>query len=315
MANLTVLDIARMNASDGVVGLIEETIQASPEVMGGTARTIRGFGYDTLHRTNVPLVGFRAVNGGTEKCKSDYELKRTETYIMDCASEIDVALAKRHEDGEAAAIALESEGILEGSFRSLSSQFYYGRGSNASSNSIAPDAGLGFPGLAEVVNSSLVVDATGTTSGSATSAYAVKWGTKFVNWVIGDDGAFDTDDPRIVRVVTDAGPPEKCADHWRTPLLFNIGLQLVNPNSIGVIKNLTTESGKGLTDDLIASLLALFPSGMVPDAIYVTRRSKEQIRTSRTTFSPTGQPAPMIENSFGIPIIDSDGIVNTEAVY
>lgn len=313
MANLTLLDIARMNAADGVVGLIEDTVLASPEIMGGTSRTIDGYMYETLHRTSVPAVGFRTANGdGVEKCVSTYELRMVQTYIVDCASEVDVAVAARNQDGPEAAIALEAEGIVEGAMRSLSSQFYYGRGtSGAGDLSIAPDNGLGFAGLAEVVDASLVVDATGTTSGSASSVYAVSWGTRNVSWVIGNGGQFDTNETYI----TPRRTGDKCLDVFRTPLLWNIGLQLVDKFSVGVIKNLTAEPGKGLTDDLIATLLSQFPSGRTPDVLYMSRRSKEQLRQSRTTFNPTGAPAAITEGSFEVPITDSDGILNTELVY
>ena len=64
MANLTLLDVARLNAGDDVVGLIEESLKAHPELSMGSGRTISGTGFDSLVRTTLPSVGFRNVGEG-----------------------------------------------------------------------------------------------------------------------------------------------------------------------------------------------------------------------------------------------------------
>ena len=55
----TLLDIAKLNGSDTVVGLIEEVITSAPEFAVLPARTIRGTSYNTVSRTAYPSVGFR----------------------------------------------------------------------------------------------------------------------------------------------------------------------------------------------------------------------------------------------------------------
>lgn len=311
MPNITMLDVMKINGSDRTTGLIEDVIHASPEVRIGAARSIAGTSYKTLIRTEIGKGGFRDANSGADPCASKYANKLVETYIADCAAEIDRAVAEASEDGPAALIALEQSGNLEGMLQALGSQFYYGTNS-AFASSTAKEAGKGYNGISEVVDAGLVLDAGGTTSGSASSVYAVKWGPRNVQWVIGRDGMIDEQDPYPARLTDGNG---KAFDGIRAPLLFWIGLQVVNKNSMGQIKNLTEESGKGLDDAKLYQLLSKFPAGVVPDAIYLTRRSLEQLRISRTATNTTGEPAPTpTKTGNGIPLIPTDNIVDTENV-
>jgi hypothetical protein len=304
------LDIAKINGSDSVTGLIEENVKASPEVMQGDFRTIAGTMYKTLIRKNVPTGGFRNANDGKAACKSEYDNKVVQTYIADCAAEVDAAVADAHEDGPAALLSLEQSGNMEGMLQALSSQFYYGT-ANTFAASIAEDAGKGFPGLQQAVSAAMVVDAAGTTAGTGTSVWAVKFGPKYVRWVMGRNGSFSERDPYETPIVGENG---KTLDGWRAPLLFWIGLQVVNPNAVAQIKNLTEDSGKGLDDDKLSDLLHKFPTGITPDAFFVTRRSRKQLQQSRQTYSPTGSPVPIPTEYEGIPLIPTDGIVDTENI-
>jgi hypothetical protein len=92
------------------------------------------------------------------------------------------------------------------------------------------------------------------------------------------------------------------------------GLQITNYKAIGRICNLTADSGKGLTDDLIADLLEQFPIGGKPDALFMSQRSQRQLQDSRTATNPTGNPAPFPNEAFGVPIEPTDSIINTEAL-
>jgi len=50
----------------------------------------------------------------------------------------------------------------------------------------------------------------------------------------------------------------------------------------------------------------------MPDALFMTRRSLEQLRASRTATNPSGSPAGNPDNVAGIPIIVTDSILDTE---
>ena len=82
MAMTTLLDIAKANGSDGVVGLIDEATKAHPELTLVAARTIKGLNYKTLVRTANPTVGFRNANEGTAATKGTYENRLVETYNL-----------------------------------------------------------------------------------------------------------------------------------------------------------------------------------------------------------------------------------------
>jgi hypothetical protein len=158
----------------------------------------------------------------------------------------------------------------------------------------------------ELTGSTIEVDVTGTGS-ARSSVWAVKGGEMGVQWILGNEGTFESGDPRIVRVTDSNSNPY---DAWRTPLSFDIGLQVANENCLGRIKNITAAAT--LTDDHIYELLSLFPVGARPDWLFMSRRSLEQLRASRTATNTIGAPAPNPDSVAGIPIIVTDSILDTE---
>jgi hypothetical protein len=302
MAMPTLLDIAKANGSDQVVGLIDETVKAHPEISMGYARTIKGLNYRTLVRTANPTVGFRSANTGTAATKGSYENRLVECYMMNPRWECDKLVADAYEDGAPAYIALDASSMLEASMILLGKQFYYGTTNDA----------LGFPGLmASVDTTNMVVDATGTTASTGTSVWAVKFGPKFVSWVWGQNGELALSEVTEQRVLDSSSNPFTA---YCQELAGRPGLQVGNLRTVGRIKNLTDDSGKGLTDKLMGSLLAKFPVGYPPDFFFMTRRAREQLRASRTTYSPVGEPAPVPQQFEGIPILATDSISDTETI-
>ena len=298
----TLLDIAKANGSDGVVGLIDEATKAHPELTLAAARTIKGLNYKTLVRTANPTVGFRNANEGTAATKGTYENRLFETYILNPRWECDKAVADRYEDGPEAYIALEASAILEAAMQTLATQFYYGTGADAK----------GFPGLLAAYDATnMVVDAGGTTAGTGSSVWAVRFGPKNVTWVYGNNGSLELSDVAEQRIL-DANDNPFTA--YVQELLAYPGLQVASLYSVGRIKKLTADTGKGLTDDLVAELLSKFPVGVRPDVLLMTRRSLRQLQDSRTATNATGAPAPFPTEAFGVPIAPTDAITNTEAL-
>jgi hypothetical protein len=111
----------------------------------------------------------------------------------------------------------------------------------------------------------------------------------------------------LVRLTDGNGNPY---DGWRMPIYVNIGLQQVGKFSVSRIKNVTAAAT--LDDDDFYTLLSQYPEGVQPDAFYLTNRSLEQLRASRTATNTTGEPAPIPTNVNGIPLIPTSGILNTE---
>lgn len=314
---ITLHDIAVANGSDAIVGLIDETSKAHPEVTGmvqvgtevrtipnvGASRTIEGLNYKTLVRVGLPTVGFRAANQGVAPTKSQHENRQFETFICNPRWQADKAAADRYEDGAASYLAMEASSHMEAAMQLLSKQFYYGAAS--------PGDLLGHPGLVNAVTSSMIVSATGTTPNAATSVWAVKWGLKDVIWLWGNNGQLELSDVDE-RDAEDAEGKKFTAYHQE--LTAYPGLQVGSTRSIGRICNITNEAGKTLTDDLISDLLSTFEEGVVPDVLFMNRRALSQLQKSRTATNSTGAPAPFPTESFGIPIALTGGILNTEAI-
>jgi hypothetical protein len=280
--------------------LIDEASKAHPEIRMGYARPVKGLFYKTLVRTGLPTVGFRSANEGYNGSKGVYENRLYETYIFNPRWECDKAVADSHEDGAQAFIAVEAAGILEASMQTLASQFYYGTSNDAK----------GYPGLIAAYDSTnMVVDAGGTTATTGSSVWAVKFGPQDVAWLYGNNGSLSMSEVQEQRILDSGSKPYTA---YVQEMLARPGLQVGNVRNLGRIKKLTADSGKGLTDARLASLLSKFQAGIRPDCFLMSRRSLEQLRSSRTATNPTGAPAPIPAEAFGVPIYVTDAIVDTE---
>jgi hypothetical protein len=300
----TLLDIAKLNGTDAVVGLIEEATRAHPELTLGAARTIRGLNYKTKVRTGLPTVAFRAANEGTAVSKSAFENRLVECFMLNPIFEADKAVADSYEDGAAAYMAIEGGGILEAAMHLLAKQMYYGAGTDGDAK--------GYPGFIQAYDATnMVVDAGGTTATTGSSVWAVRWGPQHVQWVWGANGQLALSDVKeAILLDTNQNP---YTGYWQD-FLARPGVQVGSIYSIGRVKKLTEDASKGLTDALLATLLSKFPVGVVPDVFLMNRRSLFQLRSSRTATNPTGAPAPIPDESFNVPIAVTDAILNTEAL-
>jgi len=82
MANLTLLDVAKLNGNDKTVGLIEENLTFAPELSVFPVVQKAGTSYYTVRRTGLPSVGFRNANGGVTPSKSTFVKQLHECYIL-----------------------------------------------------------------------------------------------------------------------------------------------------------------------------------------------------------------------------------------
>lgn len=297
---LNLLDVAKMNSSDREIGLIEEVATHAPEARVVAARSIRGTSYKTLHRTALPTTGFRSVNKGFPASKSKFELRNVECFVLGGKVVCDRSAADACEDGKEYYQALEASGVMESAMITLGNQFYYGNVEES-----------GFPGLQSLVDSSMVHDATGSTADTGSSVYGVRFGEKNLQFVNGQGGGFSLGDFREESVEDADG---NTFDAYVSYLNAWVGLQATNKYCVGRIKNITTQTGKMLDDEMLFKWLELFPSSRMPDAIFLNRRSLGQLRASRTATNATGAPAPFPTDVDGIPIVVTDSITSTEAI-
>lgn len=302
----TVLDMAKRNGRDRAVPLLQETSKWIPEISGvnydgskipgvGQVRTIKGVNYHTLVRTKNPTVAFRDANEGVNISAGEYENRLVETFIMNPRWECDKAVADMSEDGPDAYIADEAMAMYEAAQQALGSQFFYGRGVDAK----------GHPGLVDSIQTAYTVDATGT-PGACGSVWAVKWGPSDVMWVYGNNGELVIPDKRIETVYRSSKPMTA----YVQDMLCRPGVQVGSIRSIGRIKNVSAVATHTLTDALIFQLLTKMQ--VRPDVLFMNKTLLEQLRSSRTTFSATGAPAPIPTDCAGIPIAPTESLTMTE---
>jgi hypothetical protein len=311
MAQANLLDIAKLNGSDTIVGLIEETLTYAPEVQIMPARTIRGTSYKIASRVSYPGVGFRAANEGSTPTKSEFENQLIECYILSGAVQADVAVARAYEDGEQAWKDIESVGVMRQAMIELGSQVIYGTSHQAK----------GFPGLQAIhtaFNSGLVVDAGGTSAGTGSSVYGINTDTQGVQLVFGAGTTFELGEWRIENVGTSSVYPAHVAN-----LTAWVGMQVGSKYSVGRLKDATADSGMGVTDAKLAELLSKYPVGYRPNYWLMNRRSAFQLQVSRSattiqsgvkTSSGSEIFAPLPTESNGISIVITDSILNDEAL-
>ncbi len=316
MASINLLDVAKSNGSDTVVGLIEESLSAAPEIGLFPVRTIAGTGYKTLVRTGLPTVDFIAASSGIAASKSTFANKHFECGILGGRVEVWKSVLMAPENGPASDIkATEALGVMEAAMRKVGTQIFYGRTALGSS--------LGFAGLVSFVDSSMIYDATGSTSDTGSSVYFVKFGPRDVTLISGLDGYMSLSDFRVESLTDGSGNqgPGEVAD-----LLSYIGLQQASKHSVVRIKNLTAQTDKKLTDATLQAALDLYPAGIAPDVIFMSRRSRTQLQTARSalvslqsngklgTLGGGAAYVPTPTDFQGIPIVATDSILNTEPI-
>ena len=313
-AYLTMMDLAKMNGSDVVVGLIEENLHAAPEISVLPARQVKGTSFKALVRTAYPSTGFRQVNTGNAPTKSTYVNKLFELYYYDGQMEVDNATATADEQGVDHALALEADGHGRAFLLTAGKQVWYG--ANADAN--------GFPGAHDIVDSSLLVDATGTTATTGSSVYAVVAAPKFMEIIPGNNTVLTVGQWRMQSITRTVNSVAGEITAWKNALEGWIGAAWYSKYACGRVKNLTADTGKGLTDTLLAKLLSQFPVGVKPTHFFMSRRSRYQLQISRTVTlfgqgggKPSGNQAviaPVPTEYDGVPIIATDSISNVEAI-
>ena len=302
MSFQTLLDIKKLN--DGVgFDLVEENVLLCPELRIIPAEVIAGAEMKLTVRTDLPTVGFRNLNEGMARSKSQYE-----TRVFSCADisgqiAIDLGVYRRALDPLRLQQA-EASGFMEAAFRHVAKQFWYGTTNDTK----------GFPGIIAqmLADTAHEVDATGTTAKS--SVYFVRIARETCQFLFGNGTTIDLQPEWKEETVIDAnGNPFQALTNWLTGA---VGARLANKNSVVRIKNIGTATGKTLTDALMYQAYEKFTTalGAEPTHIFLTPRSREQLRVSRTATTTTGQPAPLPTDWNGIPLIASSAISNAETI-
>lgn len=260
--------------------------------------------HEWLKKTAAPGTGFRAINDGMENTKATYTKVTQALKLFDAGFDLDMGLLMA---GSGDALARrEAVDHLQAAFAEMEQQVIYGTGNlSAGFNGFANEASVA------AYDDSMVIDAGGTTADTGSSVWMIRTGEPAVSVVYGAGGRIEIGESyKAMRDGSTTGQ----YDVQRTPILFYGGVQVATSLDLSRIINLTEDSGKGLTDDLLSEQLQLFPAGRQPNLIAMNRRSLGQLQRSRTTYNPTGNPAPRPTDYEGVPIIVTDQITSTEAI-
>lgn len=299
--------------------LIEETVQQFPEISGktliagreimlpnvGAARGIDGTTYPTLVTVEDPTVAFVDVNQGAAYTKMRQEERQTNCFNLNPRWGIGLVAAKRQKDPVDVLMARQAAPHLRAAWARCAKCFYYGR--HATYGDVK-----GFPGLIDGYDSTnRVVNAGGTTASTGSSVWLVKFGPEELQWVWGNNVQMELSEIELREALDgDSNPYTK----YHQELVALPGLQFVSQHHAVRIKKLTADAGKGLTDDLIAEAISKFPANVFPDVAFMSRRSLFQLQASRLAFHQTGAPAPIPQESHGVPIAVTDALLDTESL-
>lgn len=260
-----------------------------------------GTDHKFLKEVGAPSVGFRAVNAGIEWSTDSDELVTLALKILDASFGIDRTLVDNASRGGSVVMQRKGQRHLRAAFAKAELQMLYGKGS-----ADAEDAG-GFQGLADVLNDTadaMVTAADGTLN--LTSVYAIRSVSdeSAACTVVGNDGMIDIPEYYPVDLLDGTG---KHYPGYHQPITGFIGYQFGSTRSAARLGNIGSD-GTGLTDDYLSDLYGLFPSAHKPTFFLMGERSRTQLQKSRTTYSPTGAPAPIPADWNGVPIVVSDNI-------
>lgn len=300
---LTLADLTKVNDQNIADLDIRDLLDEAPLLATLSADTAsNGTDHKYLKETGAPTVGFRAVNAGRDNSNSTDTLVSMELKILAASFFVDKALADAYvKGGPSAYVAREARRHLRAAFYMAEQQFIYGTDNEADGfNGLVDDANL--DGLAD----EMVVGAGG--SSARTSVWAIRtndMGTD-VQVITGNDGNIMIGDSVVQQVEDGTG---KHYPAYYTPIEGWLGLQVGGKYSVGRLANVAANA---LDDDLIADLINLFPANKPPNYIVMNRRSRGDLRKSRTATNSTGQPAPFPTEVHGIPIVTTDAITNAE---
>jgi hypothetical protein len=315
----SLFDLAKIHNGSAEVGIIDEVLREAPEMQVIPSRVIQGYNYKTLVRTGRPTTAFRDVNGGVVSSGSTFELRETGLFVLGSAITVDKAIAMQT-GGALGDIEMDhAEAAYQDALERIATQFFRGTSADAK----------GFTGLqamtphtATTGTSTQVVNAGGTALTAASSVYGVKLGLKHVHLVFGGNTTLAMSPFRDEFFAPASGSGQ--VDGRVAALTGWVGLQIGSIKDICRIYNLTEDSGKGLTDALLAQVWAKTPPRHKPDVFFASTRSLRQLQISRTVVlnsGPSGKldgtysnVAPWPTEYMGIPIVESQFIPDTDAI-
>ena len=301
---ITSADVIAINSSTDMIKIINQISEQIPELGFLVASPVKDISFKTLVMTALPSAGFRAVNAGLDHTEAVFEAKQVDCQYLDASWTIDNAALKGIRN-TAFVPALQRAHLLA-AMKKWQRQIYDGVVSDAA----------GFPGYASLFpykDSEGVVDAGGTSAGTGSSIYLVKTGEADVSVPWGMDGSITQSDVIDCLLYDDAG---KSYHGKAQEVAGYAGLQLTNRTSLLRVANVTEDVSHGCTDSLLSKATVLFRKryGVMPDGIFMSYRSWQQLHDSRVATSDSGKEADLPEGYQKVEIFPTLGITDTETL-
>jgi hypothetical protein len=298
---ITLVDAMQHNLVLG--GVVDEVNVQVPEIAQfPITRVQRGLKFTSMFLKELPTTGFRKLGDGIAASKGRYEEREFKLFLFAGRVEVEIAAGQADDEGLEGLKARHIKGVTLSALKEVGSQVFYGVANEAD----------GFPGLKAFTpfGGAYTLNATGSTSSTASSVYGVKFGEDYASMLFGaTEDPFKLGEFRKESLTGNNGEklPGEVADleGW-------LGLAIKHAASVVRICNLTAQTGKGLTDELAGTAEDLLPAGIKPDVYFMSKRSRAQLRTSRSTPENVYPAMPTELN--GVPIIVTDSIFNTDAI-
>lgn len=311
----TIADIVRekMN-NEALFGLVDETLKATPSVSGqtmvagqwkplpgvGMAMPIPGLDYKTLVRKTLPTVAFTEVNEGQDYTKGARERVKTQCYPFNPRWGVGKLAAQEDDRGWEVLMAEAAGDHITALWQQIEKCFFYG------TNSTYGDA-KAFPGLLQSYDATNMVINVGGTGTALSSAWLVAFGPSTVHWVWGRDAQMTLADVREQDVTADNSKP---MSSYVQEISGWVGLRVASQQHIVRIKNIS--AAKPLTSTHVSAALALLPTGVWPNAIFMTPRTADGYHGTLLPVNETGKPAPIPQSIQEVPIARTDLLSNAE---
>lgn len=297
--------------------IVDEVAISAPLFNRLPGRVISGTTYRYLKRDTLPKIGPRPINAGVEVHKASYKSANAECYYYDGRIEVDKALIDADPEARNLLMADEARATVKGTMFGLEQSLFY------------PEPN-GAPCLRQTIGDYMamsadpaITDETAWTAGGASiwllhiaddSIYNI-WGkSKTVAFgpideesVIRPTGKVDAEGNAKMGMMR--AKVQHCS-FWR-------GFVQKNVFAVGAILNESADHP--LTDEMIATAVAMFPASMKPTVIVMNTGSCERLRKSRSTSltyvkGKTGQTtyAETPTQWENIPILVTDAILDNE---
>lgn len=273
---ITILDLKKREGSANF-DLVEENVQANPEMSKVAAAPLDGTSMRLTVRTDLPDINFSLINEGVEESDDETITRLFEVAFLDQLVSVDVRLLAAGGAAAAKVLSDKQAGYVEAGIRKCCSQFWYGK---------EADPNKGFMGMiAQMKNDAHhVFDAEGTTADEKQSVFLMAGGREKIEWLLGNGRTLTFDPWARGNVKLESGTMDAMSS-W---MHFQPGARLANRNALLRTKNLTTQNGKTLTFAHLRTMHSTMTNnGLIPSGFWMTTRSRDQLHDSlKTEFNP-----------------------------